>query len=175
VVPDGIVCFFVSYAYMELMVKKWMEQGVIGMLRKHKLVFIETQDVVETSHALEAYRASCENGRGAILLAVARGKVSEGIDFDHHLGRCVDMAAFSLSGQNAYMRAEYRNRTNAQPKNDSRVRSAPPRAHLPFPPGRSSCSGFRTYIPRAECYERGSSSSLRTTRCGKAGEGWCRA
>ena len=34
---------------------------------------------------------ACENGRGAILLSVARGKVSEGIDFDHHLGRAVLM------------------------------------------------------------------------------------
>ena len=30
---------------------------------------------------------ACENGRGAVLLSVARGKVSEGVDFDHHLGR----------------------------------------------------------------------------------------
>ncbi len=28
---------------------------------------------------------ACENGRGAILLSVARGKVSEGIDFGNHL------------------------------------------------------------------------------------------
>eukprot|EP00047_Mylnosiga_fluctuans_P020695 m.95243 g.95243 ORF g.95243 m.95243 type:complete len:285 (+) comp8595_c0_seq1:1734-2588(+) len=34
---------------------------------------------------------ACENGRGALLLSVARGKVSEGIDFDHHYGRCVIM------------------------------------------------------------------------------------
>lgn len=27
---------------------------------------------------------ACENGRGAILLSVARGKVSEGIDFGKH-------------------------------------------------------------------------------------------
>ena len=32
---------------------------------------------------------ACENGRGAVLLSVARGKVSEGIDFAHHLGRSV--------------------------------------------------------------------------------------
>ena len=37
-----------------------------------------------------SFRA-CENGRGAVLLAVARGKVSEGVDFDHHLGRAVLM------------------------------------------------------------------------------------
>ena len=30
-----------------------------------------------TYHVLQA----CENGRGAVLLSVARGKVSEGIDF----------------------------------------------------------------------------------------------
>lgn len=34
---------------------------------------------------------ACESGRGAVLLSVARGKVSEGVDFDHHLGRCVLM------------------------------------------------------------------------------------
>ncbi len=28
----------------------------------------------------------CENWRGAVLLAVARVKVSQGVDFDHHLG-----------------------------------------------------------------------------------------
>lgn len=31
---------------------------------------------------------ACENGRGAILLSVARGKVSEGIDFGKWSGRC---------------------------------------------------------------------------------------
>lgn len=34
---------------------------------------------------------ACESGRGAVLLSVARGKVSEGVDFDHHLGRAVLM------------------------------------------------------------------------------------
>jgi DNA excision repair protein ERCC-2 len=34
---------------------------------------------------------ACDNGRGAILLSVARGKVSEGIDFDHNYGRAVIM------------------------------------------------------------------------------------
>lgn len=28
---------------------------------------------------------ACENGRGAILLSVARGKVSEGIDFGNNI------------------------------------------------------------------------------------------
>ena len=41
-------------------------------------------------HFFLPFRA-CENGRGAVLLSVARGKVSEGVDFDHHLGRAVIM------------------------------------------------------------------------------------
>ena len=41
--------------------------------------------------ALTNYHKACANGRGAVLLCVARGKVSEGIDFTDHLGRCVIM------------------------------------------------------------------------------------
>jgi len=56
-----------------------------------KLLFIETQDSAETSLALLHYVKAVESGRGAVLLSVARGKVSEGVDFDHHLGRAVLM------------------------------------------------------------------------------------
>ncbi|RCN25254.1 hypothetical protein ANCCAN_29034 [Ancylostoma caninum] len=76
---------------------------------KSKLLFIETNDALETSVALEKidrlahrmfrYVDACDSGRGACLFSVARGKVSEGIDFSHHLvviilfiiGRCVIM------------------------------------------------------------------------------------
>ncbi|KAK3582679.1 hypothetical protein CHS0354_031090 [Potamilus streckersoni] len=91
VVPDGVVCFFTSYIYMESTVASWYEQGIIDQVQKHKLLFIETQDAAETSLALLNYQKACNNGRGAVLLSVARGKVSEGIDFDHHYGRCVIM------------------------------------------------------------------------------------
>lgn len=78
-------------------------------MTKHKLIFIETPDAPETSAALDNYRRvgdadlfpaleltclilqACDNGRGAVLLSVARGKVSEGIDFDHNYGRAVIM------------------------------------------------------------------------------------
>ncbi|VVC98560.1 unnamed protein product [Leptidea sinapis] len=39
-VPDGVVCFFTSYLYLE---------SVVASLQKHKLLFIETQDSAETS------------------------------------------------------------------------------------------------------------------------------
>jgi len=90
-VPDGLVAFFVSYSYMEQIVAKWHETGVLQQVMQHKLVFIETQDVVETSLALDNYRRACNCGRGAVFLSVARGKVAEGIDFDRHYGRAVIM------------------------------------------------------------------------------------
>lgn len=61
------------------------------MILKKKLLFIETRDGIETSIALQNYIQACESGRGAILFCVARGKVSEGIDFAHHLARAVIM------------------------------------------------------------------------------------
>ncbi len=91
VVPDGMVCFFVSYSYMDSIVAAWHESGVLAELMTHKLVFIETADVVETSLALDNYRRACNAGRGAVFLSVARGKVAEGIDFDRHYGRAVVM------------------------------------------------------------------------------------
>lgn len=91
IVPDGVVCFFTSYLYMESVVASWYDQGVVDSLQRNKLLFIETQDAAETSLALLNYIRACESGRGAVLLSVARGKVSEGVDFDHHLGRAVLM------------------------------------------------------------------------------------
>ncbi|BEI91217.1 uncharacterized protein CcaverHIS019_0400370 [Cutaneotrichosporon cavernicola] len=90
-VPDGIVAFFPSYLYMESIVSAWYDMGILSEVWKHKLLFVETPDAMETSIALKNYREACNNGRGAVLLSVARGKVSEGIDFDHNYGRAVIM------------------------------------------------------------------------------------
>ncbi|XP_053908945.1 general transcription and DNA repair factor IIH helicase subunit XPD isoform X5 [Cuculus canorus] len=91
VVPDGLVAFFTSYGHLEATVAAWYQQGILENIQRNKLIFIETQDGAETSVALEKYQEACENGRGAVLLSVARGKVSEGIDFVHHYGRAVIM------------------------------------------------------------------------------------
>ncbi|KAK4046479.1 TFIIH/NER complex ATP-dependent 5'-3' DNA helicase subunit [Microbotryomycetes sp. JL221] len=119
-VPDGIVAFFPSYLYMESIVSAWMEMGILNEVTKHKLIFIETPDAPETSLALDNYRRACDNGRGAVLLSVARGKVSEGIDFDHNYGRAVIMFGIPyqytesriLKARLEYMRDAYRIREN---------------------------------------------------------------
>ena len=89
ITPDGLVVFFPSYLYMESIISMWQGMGILDEIWKYKLILVETPDSQETSLALETYRTACCNGRGAVLLCVARGKVSEGIDFDHHYGRTV--------------------------------------------------------------------------------------
>lgn len=37
------VCFFVSYLYMDSIISKWHDMGILQELMAHKLVFIETQ------------------------------------------------------------------------------------------------------------------------------------
>ncbi|KAI5806269.1 DNA repair helicase RAD3 [Geopyxis carbonaria] len=89
ITPDGMVVFFPSYLYMESIISMWQGMGILDEVWKYKLLLVETPDSQETSLALETYRTACCNGRGAVMLCVARGKVSEGIDFDHHYGRTV--------------------------------------------------------------------------------------
>lgn len=90
-VPDGIVCFFTGYQYMGEILLSWHSSGFLQKLAKHKLIFVETQGVEETSIALSNYRRACDIGRGAIFMSIARGKIAEGIDFDRHYGRAVVM------------------------------------------------------------------------------------
>lgn len=120
IVPDGLVCFFPSYLYLESIVASWNDLGMLQDLLKYKLVFIETPDAAETSLALENYRNACDNGRGAVLLSVARGKVSEGVDFDHNYGRAVILFGIPyqytesriLKARLEYLRDNFRIREN---------------------------------------------------------------
>lgn len=119
-VPDGLVCFFPSYIFMETIVSAWQESGLLSEALRYKLIFIETPDGLETSIALDNYRKACDNGRGAILLSVARGKVSEGIDFTGHYGRGVIMFGIPyqytesriLKARLEYMREQYNVKEN---------------------------------------------------------------
>lgn len=74
-VPDGVCCFFTSYQFMEYVIAQWDEKRILQSIMEHKLIFIETKDVVETTLALDNYRRACDCGRGAVFISVARGKV----------------------------------------------------------------------------------------------------
>lgn len=116
IVPDGMVCFFTSYRYMEEIINAWHKTKMLEKICANKILFIETSDMLETSLALQNYRRACDSGRGAIFFSVARGKVAEGIDFDRHYGRCVVMLGVPfqytesniLKARLAYMREKHK-------------------------------------------------------------------
>lgn len=87
---------------MEHIIVKWDEMGILQKVRENKLIYIETKDNFETILALENYKQACDNGRGAVFFSIARGKVSEGVDFAGHYGRCVVM--FGIPYQNTLSR-----------------------------------------------------------------------
>ncbi|KAI1809263.1 DNA repair helicase [Poronia punctata] len=106
-VPDGVVVFFPSYGYLEDVVRVWSEKDptapttIWTRLLEKKAVFSE-QKGQSSDDLLEEYsKAILEDGhetgeakagtkaRGALLLSVVGGKMSEGINFSDRLGRCV--------------------------------------------------------------------------------------
>ena len=48
-VPDGLVGFFPSYKFMEDVVFQWNEMGLLNDIMKHKVLFIESRDYIQTS------------------------------------------------------------------------------------------------------------------------------
>lgn len=88
---DGIIVFFPSYRFMEDLITLWSitSSNMFRVITNNKLVFFETPDPIETMHAVACYRKCCDSGRGAILFAIARGKLSEGIDFKYHHARSI--------------------------------------------------------------------------------------
>ncbi|EHA50547.1 DNA-dependent ATPase of the nucleotide excision repair factor 4 complex [Pyricularia oryzae] len=120
ITPDGMVVFFPSYFYMESIISMWQGMKILDEIWKYKLILVETPDAQETAVALETYRTACCNGTGAIMLCVARGKVSEGIDFDHQYGRtvlCIGVPfqyteSLILKARLEFLRETYRIREN---------------------------------------------------------------
>ncbi|KUI62493.1 ATP-dependent RNA helicase chl1 [Cytospora mali] len=103
VVPDGVVVFFPSYGYLDEVVGVWQsadggDKSVWERLQAKKAVFREqkggsSDEVLEKySHAILGDPAEVTKpggARGALLLSVVGGKMSEGINFSDRLGRCV--------------------------------------------------------------------------------------
>lgn len=99
VVPDGIVCFFPSYAYLEAVLSRWSTTGMLATIDRKKKLFKEPRESEHVSRALDQFRTFIDStfpgspisgtATGAMLLCVVGGKMSEGINFADGLGRCV--------------------------------------------------------------------------------------
>jgi Fanconi anemia group J protein len=108
VIPDGVLCFFPSYSAIDKLQHRWHATGLLQRLKKIKTIVIEPrggsggvsadlQNPVANTHAggsdfnsrWRQYSQAVKRGKGAIFLAVSRGKVSEGMDFADKAARAV--------------------------------------------------------------------------------------
>jgi regulator of telomere elongation helicase 1 len=101
VVPDGMLVFFPSYRAMDSCVTFWKSVGlgdhgqkpsIYEHILQRKRIVIEPRDSADFAAAILAHQTNIQGGHGSTLMAVCRGKVSEGIDFSDAYGRAVIMA-----------------------------------------------------------------------------------
>ena len=94
-VPDGVVIFFPSYAYLDQVILQWQKaestalEPVWDILSSRKPIYRESKDNTGVDEVLQQYANAIDAGKGGILLSVIGGKMSEGINFSDRLGRCV--------------------------------------------------------------------------------------
>ena len=86
VVPDGVVVFFPSYGYLDHFLASWSGRSAI---EGKKAVFVEASGLGESERLLRAYQQAIYAGKGALLLAVMGGRLSEGVNFSDRLARAV--------------------------------------------------------------------------------------
>jgi DNA excision repair protein ERCC-2 len=89
VAPDGIVCYFPSYKYMEDILTHWDGMDILDDILRYKLIFMESRNADEFSITLASYKKACQTGRGAILFAIARGNLNHGTKLSKLYGRTV--------------------------------------------------------------------------------------
>lgn len=100
-IPGGILVFFPKYEWMQKCIEYWREQNHLEIKNEldfmgDKSVFIEPRKNLDFKECLKHYRAEINDQKGAIFLAVARGKVSEGLNFADAYGRGVIFVGFPL-------------------------------------------------------------------------------
>ncbi|CAD6998526.1 unnamed protein product [Ceratitis capitata] len=95
VVPAGIVCFFPSYDYLDLVYNHLNKCGILERISLKKRIFSETRTGATRGSSVEKlladYSAAIKSSStgGAVLFSVVGGKLSEGLNFADDLGRCV--------------------------------------------------------------------------------------
>lgn len=97
-IPHGVLCFLPSYGMLDKLVSRWQCTGLWNKLMCKKTVLCEPRRANEDFQQViqEFYEAvkdsesdECSDNRGALFLAVCRGKVSEGLDFADNNARAV--------------------------------------------------------------------------------------
>jgi chromosome transmission fidelity protein 1 len=105
VVPGGVVCFFPSYDYENLLFTHWSKSGLLKSIEsKGKRVFREPKQSNLVQSTLADYSrsiGSVNSKKGALLMCVVGGKMSEGINFSDDLGRGVIVVGLPYANKNS--------------------------------------------------------------------------
>ena len=90
VTPKGVLCFFTSYSLMNIIIKRWKSTDLWEDISEKKQIFCEAtgKNGVKFDKVILDFYSSVKNF-GALLLAVCRGKISEGLDFSDDNARAV--------------------------------------------------------------------------------------
>ena len=116
VIPGGILVFFPSYALLERLQLRWESTGLWDSFEQHKDTYVEPREGgTSLDELMEDYLKSIDSG-GALMFAVFRGKVSEGIDFPDDQARAVLLVGIpypNLKDLKVNLKKEYQ---NLQPK-----------------------------------------------------------
>ncbi|XP_036930159.1 Fanconi anemia group J protein isoform X7 [Acanthopagrus latus] len=94
VVAKGVLCFLPSYKMLDKLRDRWSKTGLWEKLEQQKTLITEPRgggkgdfdELLQTYYDAIKY---CEESDGALLIAVCRGKVSEGLDFTDDNARAV--------------------------------------------------------------------------------------
>ncbi|XP_037533678.1 Fanconi anemia group J protein [Nematolebias whitei] len=94
VMAKGVLCFLPSYKMMDKLRDRWVNTGLWEKLEQQKTVITEPHGSGkgDFNELLQIYYDTikhCEGTGGALLIAVCRGKVSEGLDFTDDNARAV--------------------------------------------------------------------------------------
>ncbi|XP_012148049.2 regulator of telomere elongation helicase 1 [Megachile rotundata] len=90
-IPEGLLVFFPSYPVMKKCREEWQNVGLWTKIAERKPIYVEPQYRDEFASIMSEYyeKINDPSHKGAIFMAVCRGKVSEGLDFANANGRAV--------------------------------------------------------------------------------------
>ena len=88
-VPAGVLVFFPSYSLLNSTREFWQNCGIWSRIDQIKRIMVEPQRKEALGLVMSDYYAEVKGGRGAVFMAVCRGKVAEGLDFADDNGRAV--------------------------------------------------------------------------------------
>ncbi|CAD8198204.1 unnamed protein product [Paramecium pentaurelia] len=108
IIQGGIIVVFSSYTLMQHIQKKWSNQKLIWRLNEVKKCLWEEQGSSSFHNTLEVFKQNVQ--KGAILFAIHRGKVTEGIDLPDDLCRAIFLIGIPyppLQDQKVKLKKEY--------------------------------------------------------------------